>query len=142
MSSRAYLTALGLFSLVLYLGLTFLSKEFNWGEGYSERPILEYLAVYFSLFVLYALACSHVFKSAWNQKTFWTLIVFGLLFRAAILPSQQIQEDDVYRYLWDGKVFATGSTPSIRSGRNQRVPIFKNPESGLFPFALQRARSK
>ena len=111
MSSRAYLTALGLFSLVLYLGLTFLSKEFNWGEGYSERPILEYLAVYFSLFVLYALACTHVFNSAWNQKTFWTLIVFGLLFRAAILPSQQIQEDDVYRYLWDGKVFAHGINP-------------------------------
>ncbi len=39
------------------------------------------------------------------------VIVFGLLFRAAILPSQQIQEDDVYRYLWDGKVFANGINP-------------------------------
>jgi hypothetical protein len=111
MTSRSYLPALGLLSLILYLGLTGLSKDFNWGEGYSERPILEYLFIYFSLFVLYALACAHIFKSAWNQKTFWTLIVFGLLFRAAILPSQQIQEDDVYRYLWDGKVFAHGINP-------------------------------
>lgn len=39
------------------------------------------------------------------------IIVFGLLFRAVILPSQQIQEDDVYRYLWDGKVFANGINP-------------------------------
>ena len=39
------------------------------------------------------------------------IIMFGLLFRAVILPSQQIQEDDVYRYLWDGKVFANGINP-------------------------------
>ena len=38
-------------------------------------------------------------------------MIFGLLFRCAIIPSQQIQEDDVYRYLWDGKVFAHGINP-------------------------------
>jgi len=91
--------------------LTGLSKNFNWGEGYSERPILEYLAIYFSMFSLYTLACLFVFKSNWTQKTFWVLIAFGLLFRFAVLPSQQIQEDDVYRYLWDGKVFANGINP-------------------------------
>ncbi|MGY8762800.1 MAG: hypothetical protein ACKVLF_06355, partial [Nitrospinaceae bacterium] len=111
MRSRTYLTTLGLLSLVLYLVLICLSKEFNWGEGYSERPILEYIAIYFSLFFLYILACLYIFKSNWNQKTFWTLVVFGLLFRSAMLPSQQIQEDDVYRYLWDGKVFNHGINP-------------------------------
>ena len=111
MRSHIYLSVLGLLSLILYLGLTGLSKDFNWGEGYSERPILEYLAIYFSLFSLYTLACLSVFKSNWTQKTFWVLIAFGLLFRFAMLPSQQIQEDDVYRYLWDGKVFAHGINP-------------------------------
>jgi hypothetical protein len=111
MRSRIYLITLGLLSLVLYLVLIGLSKEFNWGEGYSERPILEYIAIYFSLFSLYILACLYIFKSNWNQKTFWTLVAFGLLFRSAMLPSQQIQEDDVYRYLWDGKVFNHGINP-------------------------------
>ena len=111
MRSHIYLSVLGLLSLILYLGLTVLSKDFNWGEGYSERPILEYLAIYFSIFSLYTLACLFVFKSNWTQKTFWVLIAFGLLFRFAVLPSQQIQEDDVYRYLWDGKVFANGINP-------------------------------
>ena len=111
MRSRVYLIALGLLSLILYLVLTDLSEEFNWGEGYSKRPILSYLFIYFSLFVLYALGCLYIFKSIWNKKIFWTLVVFGLLFRCAILPSQQIQEDDVYRYLWDGKVFAHGVNP-------------------------------
>ena len=111
MRSHIYLAVLGLLSLTLYLGLTDLSKDFNWGEGYSKRPILEYLAIYFSLFFLYTLACLAVFKSNRSQKTFWTLIAFGLLFRFAMLPSQQIQEDDVYRYLWDGKVFAHEINP-------------------------------
>jgi len=111
MRSHIYLAVLGLLSLILYLGLTDLSKDFNWGEGYSKRPILEYLAIYFSLFFLYTLACLSIFKSNWSQKTFWALIAFGLLFRFAMLPSQQIQEDDVYRYLWDGKVFAHGINP-------------------------------
>ena len=111
MRSHIYLAVLGLLSLILYLGLTDLSKDFNWGEGYSKRPILEYLAIYFSLFFLYTLGCLSVFKSTWTQKTFWVLIAFGLLFRFAMLPSQQIQEDDVYRYLWDGKVFAHGINP-------------------------------
>jgi alpha-1,6-mannosyltransferase len=111
MRSYIHLTVLGLLSLILYLGLTILSKDFNWGEGYSKRPIIEYLVVYFSLFSLYALACLSIFKSSWSKKTFWIIIAFGLLFRFAILPSQQIQEDDVYRYLWDGKVFAHGINP-------------------------------
>ena len=111
MRSHIYLAVLGLLSLILYLGLTVLSKDFNWGETYSKRPILEYLVIYFSIFSLYTLACLSVFKSNWTQKTFWVLIAFGLLFRFAVLPSQQIQEDDVYRYLWDGKVFAHGINP-------------------------------
>jgi len=111
MRSRVYLIALGLLSLILYLVLTGLSEKFTWGEGYSKRPILQYLLIYFSLFVLYALACLCVFKSTWSQKKFWILVAFGLLFRCAILPSHQIQEDDVYRYLWDGKVFANGINP-------------------------------
>ena len=111
MRSHFYLAVLGLLSLVFYIGLTVLSQDFNWGEGYSKRPILEYLAVYFSLFSLYTLACLSIFKSSWTKEKFWIIIAFGLLFRFAVIPSQQIQEDDVYRYLWDGKVFASGINP-------------------------------
>ena len=111
MRSNIFLIVLGLLSSILYLVLTDLSKDFNWGEGYSKRPIVEYLVIYFSLFFLYTLACLSVFKSNCSKKHFWTLIAFGLLFRFTMLPSQQIQEDDVYRYLWDGKVFAHGINP-------------------------------
>jgi len=110
-SRTGFLIGLGVASLALYLEMWHLSLQFNWGEGYAHRPIHTYLLVYFALFVLYALGVSIIWKTGEDKKTFWTIIVFGLLFRAALLPAQQIQEDDIYRYLWDGKVFAHGINP-------------------------------
>lgn len=112
MRPRILLILLGILSLVLYLALWHISYQFNWGEGYRDRPILIYLAIYFSLFASYAGAVWIIWKrTADDPRLLWTLIALGLLFRAALLPAQQIQEDDVYRYLWDGKVFAHNVNP-------------------------------
>jgi len=106
------LAGLGVLSSLLYWGMTLLSRQFNWGEGYAQRPILTYLGVYFSLFALYAAAVWLVAgRKVDDRRSFLTLVAFGLLFRALLFPSQQIQEDDIYRYLWDGKVFAHGVNP-------------------------------
>ena len=132
MRSRLPILLTGIASLLLYIFLTQLSQQFNWGEGYSERPLLTYLAVYFSLCTLYGLTWFFVQKRPGDRGIFWMIIVFGLLFRAAILPSQQIQEDDVYRYLWDGKVFANGINPfeyapaEVHNFKELRI---QNPES-------------
>ena len=112
MRPRILLILLGSLSIVLYLAMWHISYQFNWGEGYRDRPILIYLAIYFSLFGCYAGAVWIIWKrTADDSRLLWTLIVLGLLFRAALLPAQQIQEDDVYRYLWDGKVFAHDINP-------------------------------
>jgi hypothetical protein len=112
MRPRILLILLGILSTVLYLAMWQISYQFNWGEGYSDRPLLIYLAIYFSLFVSYAGAVWIIWKRTGDDsRLLWTLIVLGLLFRAAIMPAQQIQEDDVYRYMWDGKVFAHGVNP-------------------------------
>ena len=111
MRPRLQVILLGIFSLLLYLFLTHISKEFNWGEGYADRPIVTYLAIYFSLSLLFFSASTIFVKQPEDRFIFWNIIVFGLLFRFSILPAQQIQEDDVYRYLWDGKVFANNINP-------------------------------
>ena len=111
MRPRLQVVFLGITSLLLYLFLTKISTDFNWGEGYADRPILTYLGIYFSLSLIFFTACFIVSKQSNDRFIFWTMIVFGLLFRFSILPAQQIQEDDVYRYLWDGKVFANNINP-------------------------------
>ena len=111
MRTRLILASLGITSCLLYGGITVISRQFNWGEGYADRPILTYLALYFALFALYAVACRTVLRVKEDLPSFWICIAFGLLFRAIVFPANQIQEDDVYRYLWDGKVFAHGVNP-------------------------------
>lgn len=108
---RVTLILLGIISFGLYFWIMAVSKEFNWGEGYINRPIPTYLALYFSLFVLYTVAIILVLKRLDDRTSLWIILAFGLLFRAALFSSHPIQEDDVYRYLWDGKVFAHGINP-------------------------------
>jgi alpha-1,6-mannosyltransferase len=111
MRPRLQVIFLGIISLLLYFFLTQISTEFNWGEGYADRPILTYLGIYFSLSLLFFTTCSILLKQPNDRFTLWAMIAFGLLFRFSILPAQQIQEDDVYRYLWDGKVFSNNINP-------------------------------
>jgi len=103
----------GAFSFLLYLWMTELSFQFNWGEGYAKRPILTYLLIYCGLFIQYACACIASLRKPGTSSSLslWIVIIWGLLFRAALIPSNQIQEDDVYRYLWDGKVFSHNINP-------------------------------
>jgi hypothetical protein len=111
MRSHRYLFSLGIASTVLYLALTAISRQFNWGGGYSDRPILTYIVIYAVLFFLYALACKFVLQKPDSPNALWGIVILGLVFRGVIFPANQIQEDDVYRYLWDGKVFAHGINP-------------------------------
>jgi hypothetical protein len=111
MRFRTYLIILGILNLLLYFLMSRLSLEFNWGEGYRDRPIPTYLVLYGALFTIFALAVWGVRKFADHRGNFWVWVLLGLLFRAVLLPAHQIQEDDIYRYLWDGKVFAHNINP-------------------------------
>ena len=84
MRPRLQVIFLGIVSLLLYLFLTHISKEFNWGEGYAERPILTYLTIYFSLSLLFFSTCAILLKQPEDRFTFWAIIVLGLLFRLSI----------------------------------------------------------
>jgi alpha-1,6-mannosyltransferase len=39
------------------------------------------------------------------------LIIFGIAYRISLLPLQPIASNDIYRYIWDGKVSANGINP-------------------------------
>ncbi len=101
----------GFLSILFYLGMTYLSKEFNWGEGYVRRPIVEYLLLYGCLFVLYSFSVYWTLKAKADSRSLIIIFVLGLAFRAILIPSHQIQEDDIYRYLWDGKTFGNQINP-------------------------------
>ena len=136
----AGLNYLGMLTFFLYLSMTVLSQKFNWGEGYGDRPILSYIFLYTVLFIVYIFGVAWILKPRENFTPIWPILFFGLLFRIAILPANQIQEDDVYRYLWDGKVFAHGVNPyKYPPGivNDYKRLIIREPEAFLDRFSLE-----
>ena len=106
-----WLTILGVLSLVLYAVIACLSRSFSYGHGYQDRPILGFVGVYGLVFIVYAVAVWRVKRQATEAVPFTLVLIFAALFRLVVLFSEPIQEDDFYRYLWDGKVVASGLNP-------------------------------
>lgn len=96
--------------LLVSVSWTLLSQEFVYGQAHAERPILEYLALYFvgwSAFLVGVLAVSR--KKM--RPPLALVLLIGVCARLILLPSGLIQENDVYRYVLDGQVILHGGNP-------------------------------
>ncbi|MEE8347962.1 MAG: glycosyltransferase family 87 protein [Acidobacteriota bacterium] len=92
------------------LGWTVLSSQFHYGQGHTERPIIPFLILYLLVWLTCGAGYFMLRKSRGTGP--WVLIVVaGLIARAVLLPSNLIQENDVYRYVLDGQVLLDGSNP-------------------------------
>ncbi|MGE0821252.1 MAG: hypothetical protein AB7G75_27525 [Candidatus Binatia bacterium] len=109
------LTLLGVAFSVVYSGITWVSFHFVYGQDHSQRPILPFLLLYFIAFCLYCASWRHLTRLTQSRKEVWGILIFAVIFRAIVLLSNPIQEDDFYRYLWDGKVVASGLNPYVVS---------------------------
>jgi len=108
---RQRLCLLGTFSLLMYVSIVCLSQKFVYGEGHWQRPIVLFVGLYLGAWGLYMLALRYLPQLLHQRLEVGLLLAFALLFRLLLLFSHPIQEDDFYRYLWDGKVVASGLNP-------------------------------
>lgn len=71
-----------------------------------------FLVIFSAAFLIYLIVLWGIRQSGGcSKKTFFLILLFSVLFRVMLLPSDPIHENDIYRYLWDGKVFAGGVNP-------------------------------
>ena len=103
----------------------------------SAVPIGTFLALLAAAFVLYV-AAVHVIapsvkrrirrrsgyddipvvvKSRDRSDSLKLILVFGVAFRLVLFPTPLILENDLYRYLWEGKVAAAGISPYAHAPR-------------------------
>ncbi|MGI9165325.1 MAG: hypothetical protein ACR2G5_02885 [Pyrinomonadaceae bacterium] len=61
--------------------------------------------------LIYLLAVWIIFHARSSRSTLVLVIVFAALFRLNILFAPPYLSDDIYRYVWDGRVQATGVNP-------------------------------
>jgi hypothetical protein len=97
--------------IMINVALSFLSHHFIYGRNFLERPHLLVVALLCFAGIIYMAAVLWVRHFPSSKSTFFLLLLVGLVLRLTMLPSLPIQEDDFYRYLWDGAVTAHGFNP-------------------------------
>jgi alpha-1,6-mannosyltransferase len=101
----------GLTLLVTAIVIALLSKQFIYGQGYEERPVLMFVVMYLLSWGGYALLFMHATKIGRERRLFWFAVGIAVLTRAVMLWSSPILENDFYRYMWDGMVVVQGINP-------------------------------
>jgi hypothetical protein len=79
-------------------------------RAHSSADIIWFLKLVLIAGVLYIAACRLVIKTQPRQATLLVLI-FAALFRLSLLFASPYLSDDIYRYIWDGRVQAAGINP-------------------------------
>ena len=69
------------------------------------------IAVMMVAAAVYFVAVRMVLRHAFGRATLWGIIGIAILLRAILLPIPPFLSDDLYRYVWDGRVQAAGINP-------------------------------
>jgi alpha-1,6-mannosyltransferase len=97
---------LSLMGIVLF-GLYRYGLELRFGLG-----IKWFIKVACVQAAIYFLACWFVLRNrSLSRSPLWLIIGFAVLFRLAVLFHPPYLSDDIYRYIWDGRVQAAGINP-------------------------------
>jgi len=102
---------LGLGLLGLQFGVARLSSSFLYGEGHLQRPILTFVGLELGAGALYLAAVAVALRHRLPGWAGLWLVFVAVAMRLCFLGTNPIQEDDFYRYLWDGAVVAHGGNP-------------------------------
>lgn len=104
------LVLLGSMQLAIYVAITMFSSRFALDSPETERPLAMVLSLLWTAFACYLLSYWLV-RSDRSRACLYTIATFAFLFRFVMIWSQPIQEVDIYRYLWDGRVTQAGVNP-------------------------------
>ena len=95
--------------LFLACGLLVLYRAGVRAEG--VRDIQWFIKVALIQSLIYLLAVWIVLRARSSRSTFLIVVVFAGLFRLSLVFSPPYLSDDIYRYIWDGRVQAAGINP-------------------------------
>ncbi len=73
--------------------------------------IIGYTIIYISTSVFFIVFCWQIFLLKISQNYIYSFIAAIVMLRIAFIPIRPTGSDDFYRYLWDGKVQASGINP-------------------------------
>lgn len=115
MGSPWALGTLGVTQLLLWCIVAWLAVDFTPGGDFAQRPMPLVVLLLAVNFLLYLASLTLVWNlregSGWRRHIPALVVGFAVVFRLPLWWSQPIQEIDIYRYLWDGRVLQSGVNP-------------------------------
>src|SRR5437879_1635508 len=98
-------------------------------RAHTGPDILWFLKIALVQCVLYVFVAWLVIKARAARSTLIIVIVLAVLFRLSLLFSPPYLSDDIYRYIWDGRVQAAGinpyryipADPALKNLRDQEI---------------------
>ncbi|HSF17804.1 MAG TPA: hypothetical protein VLK65_19855 [Vicinamibacteria bacterium] len=122
-TNRAILVGLGLVELALAAAAArFVDRE----AGYPF-----YLSLYLAMGLPWLLASYHVVRHNQGRAGSLGLVFFlALSMRASFLFTEPVLSDDIYRYLWDGRVAHAGINPYRYAPEAPELALLRNEDYG------------
>jgi hypothetical protein len=100
---------------------------------------VSYTVVFIATSALYCGVAALILKGEISFRGVLLLSAAALIVRASFLPTSPIGSDDVYRYLWDGKVQSSGINPYLHP---PSAPELESLHTSLLPGAVNHPDMK
>lgn len=118
-------------TLVL-LGVGILAISLIWPALHYQSGRTGFAIGYAVQLALYGSACWLVWRRpAPTRHGLKIILIFALAFRVALLMTEPYLSDDIYRYVWDGKVQAAGINPYRYIPADEKLAHLRDAE--IFP---------
>ena len=100
---------------------------------FNITSIISYTVTFILSSLLYLFICWKIFKTEIPSQHIYFLIALAFLLRFSFLNTAPIGSDDIYRYMWDGKIQASGINPYQYPPNDENLNSF---HTTLLPKAL------
>ncbi len=129
-----WLALLGALSLLIY------------GRAYALEDLrvhtAEFVITFFILFVLYLAAVALVLRreaEPVTRATWFVIIFFALAPRLLLLPMVPTLSDDMFRYVWDGRIQNNGLSPYQYPPDDDAVAQFRKGDMAVWPHINRKS---
>ncbi len=117
--SRLALLAAGMVTALLY------GSFYMVGESPDE--VLLFIGVNTVTFLIFTIVYWRLRRSG-PDSMLPVVVTFGVLFRLILVPHDPVGSDDIYRYVWDGKVAASGVNPFAYAPVDSALEHLRTPD--------------
>jgi len=129
----------GVVLVVSQILVSWISPNFEYGANPLSRPIPLFVGIEMLAGASYLVAALAARRVPESKTMLAGIVVVGLGMRAILFGSTPIQEDDFYRYLWDGAITASGINPYSYSPQSAGKSTYSSqpPVPELLSLAVQ-----